>query len=116
MGAERYITPELKQYEETILGANEKIEALEKALYQQLLDGVLKEISEISLNARTASEADCLLSMAAAAEEYNYVRPGINDSLDLKISNGRHPVIERRLPRARLTWPTPSPSTATTIR
>lgn len=98
VGAERYITPELKEYEQTIMGADEKIEVLERSIYQGLLDEILKEIAEIGVNARIASELDCLLSMAAVAEEYRYVRPIVNDSLDLKIVNGRHPVIERRLP------------------
>lgn len=98
VGAERYITPELKEYEEKILGANEKIDILEKELYLELLRNLTSRISPVMVNARIAGELDFYLSMASVAEEYNYVRPMVNDSLELKIVNGRHPVIERRLP------------------
>lgn len=98
VGAERYITPELKEYEQTILGADEKILELERAIYLDLLQKLSESLREIMQNAVAVSELDCLLSMAAAAEDYRYVRPIVNDSTELKIVNGRHPVIERRLP------------------
>lgn len=98
VGAERYITPELKEYEQTIMGAGDKIDALEKEIYEKILSTLSDHLTLIMDNAAVISELDCLLSMAAAAEEYNYVRPVVNDSLEVKIVNGRHPVIERRLP------------------
>lgn len=98
VGAERYITPELKEYEQTILGAEEKIEALERSIYQQLLDTLIQSIAPVMANANVAAELDCLLSMATAAEDYKYVRPHVTDSDSLSIVNGRHPVIERCLP------------------
>lgn len=98
VGAERYITPELKEYEQTILGANDKIDVLEKQLYVNLLETLSGDIRDIMRNASEIGRLDALLSMAAVAEEYNYVRPVVNDSMELKIVNGRHPVIERCLP------------------
>lgn len=98
VGAERYITPELKEYEATILGAEDKIAELERSLYLGLIERLMGSIGEITHNSVAIAEVDCLLSMAACAEEYRYVRPCINDSLTLEIVNGRHPVIERRLP------------------
>lgn len=98
VGAERYITPELKEYEQTILGADEKIDSIERTLYLDTIDKALTHIGKVMDNAAVAAELDCLLSMSAAAEEYRYVRPVVDDSMELKIVNGRHPVIERRLP------------------
>lgn len=98
VGAERYITPELKEYEATILGAEDKIASIEMGLYVKLIDTLMKKIDGIMHNAMVIAEVDCLLSMAACAEEYRYVRPKLNDSLTLNITEGRHPVIERRLP------------------
>lgn len=96
--AERYITPELKEYEEKILGAEEKILALETTLYNELLIGLLDYIQPIQLDASLLARIDVLLAFAEAATENNYVRPVINDSFDLTIKNGRHPVIEKQLP------------------
>ncbi len=98
VGAERYITPELKEYEQTILGAEDKISSLESSIYLDLIERLMGKIDVIMQNALAIAEADCLLSMAACAEEYRYVRPRINDSLNIDITEGRHPVIERRLP------------------
>lgn len=98
VGAERYITPELKEYEDTILGAEEKIDSLEKDLYGKLIATLMQKINVIIATAISIAEVDCLLSMAACAEDYRYVRPKINDSLSLSITEGRHPVIERRMP------------------
>ncbi|MDE6329724.1 MAG: DNA mismatch repair protein MutS [Muribaculaceae bacterium] len=98
VGAERYITPELKEYENTILGAEDKINELERRLYLSLIDSLTAEIDLIIRNAVGLAKADCLLSMAICAEVNRYVRPVINDSMSLKITDGRHPVIEHRLP------------------
>jgi len=96
--AERYITPELKEYEEKILGAEEKILTLETNLYNELLIGLLDYIQPIQLDASLLARIDVLLSFAQVAIESNYVRPVINDSFDINIKNGRHPVIEKQLP------------------
>ena len=95
--AERYITPELKEYEEKILGAEEKIMALEVKLYNDLVIGLMDYISIIQLNASLIGRLDCLLSFATIAQKNNYVRPHLfeNDVLDIK--DGRHPVIEKQL-------------------
>ncbi len=97
-GAERYITPELKIYEEKILGAEEKIQALEVKLFNELVIELMDYISIIQLNASLIARIDCLLSFANIAQKNNYVRPHIfeNDILDIK--DGRHPVIEKQLP------------------
>jgi len=95
---ERYITEELKEYEEKILGAEEKILTLETQLYNDLIVALFDYIKPIQLNASLISRIDCLLSFAAVASRNNYVRPEINDSLILDINNGRHPVIEQNLP------------------
>jgi len=97
-GAERYITPELKIYEEKILGAEEKIQALEVKLFNELVIELMDFISIIQLNASLIARIDCLLSFANIAQKNNYVRPHIfeNDILDIK--DGRHPVIEKQLP------------------
>jgi DNA mismatch repair protein MutS len=96
--AERYITPELKEYEEKILGAEEKILALEVKLFNDLVITLMDFIPVIQLNASLVARLDCLLSFANIAHKNNYVRPHIfeNDVLDIK--DGRHPVIEKQLP------------------
>lgn len=96
--AERYITEELKQYEEKILGAEEKILALETKIYTDLIQSILEYIQPIQLNATLIARLDCLLSFANAAQKNNYVRPHVNDSKVIDIKNGRHPVIEKQLP------------------
>ncbi len=97
-GAERYITPELKIYEEKIVGAEEKIQALETQLFNSLVFELTDFISIIQLNAALIGRIDCLLSFATIAQKNNYVRPHLleNDVIDIK--NGRHPVIEKQLP------------------
>ncbi|MCG9911403.1 MAG: DNA mismatch repair protein MutS [Flavobacteriales bacterium] len=97
-GAERYITPELKEYEDKILGAEEKILALETRLYNELVVSMAEFIPYIRLNASVAGELDCAYSFAEAAAELKYAKPLVNDSFALKIIKGRHPVIETRLP------------------
>lgn len=98
VSAERYITPELKQYEEEITGAEEKMEILEAQLFESLLNRLEADYPVIEKAAMVSAEVDCLQSGAASAEAYGYVRPTVDDSLELSITNGRHPVIERRLP------------------
>lgn len=96
--AERYITQELKEYEEKILGAEEKILAIELDLYQQLLADIEPYISTIQTNAHIVAQLDCLLCFAHNAQKYNYHRPEITDEPILDIKQARHPVIEQRLP------------------
>jgi DNA mismatch repair protein MutS len=95
--AERYITPELKSYEEKILGAEEKITALEQQLFETIIRDVADYIAPIQLNANLVARLDVLCSFATLATENNYVKPSINDSKSLVISEGRHPVIEKQL-------------------
>lgn len=95
--AERYITPELKEYEEKILGAEDKILALEIALYQQLLVAIDPFIGAIQNNAYIAAQLDCLLCFAYNAQRYNYRKPTLVEEPILDIKDGRHPVIEQRL-------------------
>jgi DNA mismatch repair protein MutS len=99
VSAERYITPELKDYEEKITGAAEKIAEIESRIFEQLVDGLSRLIREMQTNSRGAETIDCLHSLAVAAEKFNYIRPEVNDSLKISIRDGRHPVIERRLPQ-----------------
>ena len=96
--AERYITEELKEYEEKILGADEKIIALETSLFMQLVEDMREYIPQIQINANVISHLDCLLSFAKVAEEQGYVRPVVDESDVLDISQGRHAVIETQLP------------------
>ncbi len=98
VNAERYITPELKEYEEQILGAEEKIFGIETRLYQNLLHSISSYIQPIQLNARVLAKLDVLLCFANLAHKNSYVKPkvGLNDQIDIK--GGRHPVIERNLP------------------
>ncbi len=98
VNAERYITQELKDYEEKILGAEEKIQSLETAIFNDLVASLVDYIPTIQLNANLIARVDCLLSFAKVSEENKYIRPGINDSDILDIKNGRHPVIEKQLP------------------
>ena len=96
--AERYITEELKEYEDKILGAQDKIQTLEAKLYADLVNYLRSYIQPIQLNAFLLAQADCLLSFSKISEKYNYCRPQINDSLVIDIKEGRHPVIEAQLP------------------
>ena len=97
-GAERYITQELKEYEEKILGAEEKIFSLEAKIFAELVAYVTNFVSYIQLNASTIANIDALLSHTIAAIENHYNRPVVNTSLDIHIVEGRHPVIEKELP------------------
>jgi len=96
--AERYITPELKEYEEKILGAEERILVLETQLFNDLVLAAADYIAAIQQDAALVARIDCLLSFAQAARQYRYVRPQIDDSLTIDIRQGRHPVIERNMP------------------
>jgi DNA mismatch repair protein MutS len=98
VGAERYITEELKEYESKILGAEEKILAIEVRLFNELVVALAEYIQAIQLNAAIVGQIDCLLSFATSAIEYKYSRPELNDSKDIIIKGGRHPVIEHQLP------------------
>lgn len=95
--AERYITEELKQYEEKILGAEEKIFALETKLYNDLIQGIIDYVQPIQLNASLIARLDCLHSFSLTAIKNDYVRPSVNDTHLIDIKDGRHPVIERQL-------------------
>ena len=96
--AERYITQELKEYEEKIMGADEKILALETRLFNELVTDMAEFVPQIQINANIIARIDCLLSFAKAAEEHHYVRPVVTDDALLEIQAGRHPVIETQLP------------------
>ena len=96
--AERYITQELKEYEEKILGAEDKILSLEAQLFNDLVMAIQKFIPQIQINASLLAHIDCLLSFAKAAEEHRYLRPVIDQSDTIDIRQGRHPVIETELP------------------
>jgi DNA mismatch repair protein MutS len=98
VNAERYITEELKEYETKILGAEEKIFAIETKLFQDLVYNMADYIHSIQHNANVIARLDCLFSFSKIALENNYNRPEINDGFVLDIKNGRHPVIEKRLP------------------
>ena len=98
VNAERYITQELKEYEEKILGAEDKISALETRLYNDLVFALNEYIPAIQINANQIARLDCLLSFAHAAAINRYVRPVVDDSTTLDIRQGRHPVIEQQLP------------------
>ena len=96
--AERYITPELKEYEEKILGADEKILALETQLYMELVQDMQEFIPQIQINANLIAHLDCLLSFMKVSQLQRYVRPVVDDSEVIDIKQGRHPVIETQLP------------------
>lgn len=97
VNAERYITEELKEYESKILGAEEKIYELETRLYQDLIFFMADYIQPIQLNAQLIAQIDCLLSFAETAQEYNYIKPEMNEGFAIDITDGRHPVIEHQL-------------------
>ena len=96
--AERYITQELKEYEEKILGAEEKIQSLEERLFSELIIYAQQFITPVQADANVIAHVDCLLSFAKAAEENRYVRPTVDETTVLDIHQGRHPVIETQLP------------------
>ncbi len=98
VNAERYITQELKEYEEKILGAEEKILSLETTLFNELVLSLVEYIPTIQVNANLIAQTDCMLSFAKVAQENKYIRPEISDSDVLDIKGGRHPVIEKQLP------------------
>ena len=98
VNAERYITEELKEYETKILGAEEKIQELELTLFAKLVQNILQFVHPIQQNAQTIAQIDCLLSFATLAISNNYVRPIVDESTEIEIKNGRHPVIEKQLP------------------
>ena len=98
VSAERYITEELKEYETKILGAEEKIQALEQEIFSKLLQYIIQFVDQIQNNAKTIAKIDCLLGFSVLAIDNNYVRPIMDESTDLDIKNGRHPVIEKQLP------------------
>ena len=98
VNAERYITEELKEYETKILGAEEKIHQIEGQLFEQLINWIATYIKPVQLNANLIAQLDCLTSFAQLAIENNYVCPIIDDTFELEITNGRHPVIEKQLP------------------
>ena len=98
VSAERYITEELKEYEAKILGAEEKIATLEQQLFTELLHFMLAYIQQVQQNAQQIAKLDCLCSFTRTAKDNNYVRPQLDESTDLEIKNGRHPVIEKQLP------------------
>jgi len=96
--AERYITPELKEYEQKIMSAEEKMYQIQEDLWQKLILYLQDFIDPIQKNAKTIAEIDCLLSLATVATLFDYHKPEINDTLTIDIKEGRHPVIERQLP------------------
>lgn len=98
VNAERYITQELKEYEETILGAEEKILSLETSIFSELVQSVIPYVQAIQNDAVVIAQIDCLLSFALLARERRYIRPVVNDTSVLDIRQGRHPVIESQLP------------------
>lgn len=98
VSAERYITPELKEYEQKILGAEERIAALEARIFTELTEAVTEYIRPIQADSAIVGELDCLLSFTRVAEDYRYIRPEVDDEIRIDITLGRHPVIERQLP------------------
>ncbi len=98
VSAERYITQELKEYEEKILGAEEKIQSLEQSIFLNLIHNLGEYIPSIQLNSNLVAQLDCLLSFSSCAHEYGYTKPTVNQSDAISITQGRHPVIERMLP------------------
>ncbi|MDA9584669.1 DNA mismatch repair protein MutS [Flavobacteriaceae bacterium] len=98
VNAERYITEELKEYETKILGAEEKIQELERQLFLRLIKEIIEFIEPIQQNAKIIAQIDCLLSFAVLAISNNYIRPIVDQSTEIEIKNGRHPVIEKQLP------------------
>lgn len=98
VNAERYITEELKEYEAKILGAEDRIATLEQQLFSQLVVWMQEYIAPVQQNAQLIAQLDCLCGFTQLAKENNYVAPELNDSTDIDIRNGRHPVIEKQLP------------------
>jgi DNA mismatch repair protein MutS len=98
VNAERYITEELKEYETKILGAEEKIHKIESELFEQLVQWIATYIKPVQMNANLIAQLDCLCSFTQLAIENNYVCPQIDESFELEITEGRHPVIEKQLP------------------
>jgi DNA mismatch repair protein MutS len=98
VNAERYITEELKEYETKILGAEEKIQKIEQEIFSKLLQYIIQFVQVVQENAQIIAKIDCLLSFSVLALDNNYVRPLMDESTDLEIKNGRHPVIEKQLP------------------
>jgi DNA mismatch repair protein MutS len=98
VNAERYITEELKEYETKILGAEEKIQLLEHKIFSKLIQYIINFVQPVQQNANGIAQLDCLLSFAKTAIDNNYIRPILDESTDLEIKNGRHPVIEKQLP------------------
>ncbi len=98
VNAERYITEELKEYEQKILGAEEKIQSLELELYNDLCKQCAEYLGVIQQNAQVLAEIDCLLGFSLLARKQNYVRPSMNETMKLDVAEGRHPVIEQQLP------------------
>ena len=98
VNAERYITEELKEYEAKILGAEERILAIEQQLFNQLVSWITQFIEPVQINANIIAQLDCLRSYACLAKENNYSRPELDESYELEITGGRHPVIEKQLP------------------
>ena len=96
--AERYIIPELKELEDTILGAEDKLYALEYQLYCEVRDQIAKEVVRIQTTARTIAKTDTFASLALVAEQNNYVRPHVNEKGVIDIKDGRHPVVEKVIP------------------
>jgi len=97
VNAERYITPEIKIFEEKILGAEDKIASIEFRLYTELVAGLNDYIVAIQLNAALLAQLDCLLGFSAVAQQNNYCQPSVNDGFIINIKGGRHPVIEKQL-------------------
>jgi DNA mismatch repair protein MutS len=98
VNAERYITPEIKVFEEKILGAEDRISGIESQLYQEILASIAEYIQPIQHNASLLAQIDCLLGFADLANQNNYVKPEVNEGFALEITEGRHPVIEKQLP------------------
>ncbi|MFN6037181.1 MAG: DNA mismatch repair protein MutS, partial [Bacteroidota bacterium] len=98
VNAERYITPELKEYEEKILGAEGKIQQIENTLFQQLIESLANSVNEMQVNAQQCAKMDCLCGFAELAVQNKYCRPDITEGYSIDIKNGRHPVIETQLP------------------
>ena len=98
-GAERYVTPALKDYEERVLSAADRIEARERALFEALRERIAREVARLQCAARVLAELDVLSALGEVAESEAYVRPQLSDGFDLRIVGGRHPVVERMMPR-----------------
>ena len=98
VSAERYVTPELKELEERILGAHEKISLIEDKIYRELIQKITTRFADLNSNSSSVAVADCLIGFAEAASDNNYVRPMVDETTILDIREGRHPVIEKTLP------------------